>query len=320
MGQSRILALRFAYPRGDKTWGQPRLIAIGLAALGMVAGAECAWTNERESAGDGDWISLFNGRDLSGWTAKIRHHEPGDNYAHTFRVEDGLLTVSYDGYEDFDDKFGHLFHEAPFSHYRLRLEYRFIDSQAPGGQAWAKRNSGVMLHAQAPETMPAAQDFPISLEAQFLGGLGDGKPRPTGNLCTPGTNVVFNGEFTERHCIASSSPTLDGDQWVEFEALVLGGDRITHYVNGEAVMEYTGSSYGGGVVSGHRPEAKPDGQPLGEGYIALQSESHPIQFRNIRLLNLKGCMDPEDERYRDYFVAHEPSACAARSSAEGSSK
>ncbi len=295
--------------------GQPRLIAIGLAALSLVAGAERAWANEPGPAGDCDWISLFNGRDLSGWTAKIRHHEPGDNYANTFRVEDGLLTVSYDGYEDFDDKFGHLFHEAPFSHYRLRLEYRFIGSQAPGGQAWAKRNSGVMLHAQAPETMPAAQDFPISLEAQFLGGLGDGKPRPTGNLCTPGTHVHVNGEFTEQHCVASSSPTLDGDQWVEFEALVLGGGRITHYINGEAVMAYTGSSYGGGVVSGHRPEAKPDGEPLGEGYIALQSESHPIQFRNIRLLNLKGCMDPEDGNYRDYFVAHEPSACAAGSSA-----
>ena len=245
---------------GRKDMGRPSLIAIGLAALGLVAGTDGVWANEPGAAGDGDWIPLFNGRNLDGWTAKIRHHEPGDNHADTFRVEDGLLTVSYDGYETFDDRFGHLFYtgsnQQPFSHYRLRLEYRFIGSQAPGGQAWARRNSGVMLHAQAPETMPAAQDFPISLEAQFLGGLGDGKPRPTGNLCTPGTHVHINGEFTEQHCIASSSPTLDGDQWVEFEVQVLGSDRITHYVNGEAVITYTGSSYGGGVVSGHRPEAK----------------------------------------------------------------
>ena len=275
----------------------------------MVAGAEAAWANESVSLGSGDWIPLFNGRDLDDWTVKIRHHEPGDNHARTFRVEDGLLTVSYDGYEDFDGKFGHLFHKDAFSHYRLRLEYRFIGSQAPGGQAWARRNSGVMLHAQAPGTMPAAQDFPISLEAQFLGGLDDGKSRPTGNLCTPGTDVYVNGEFTEQHCIASSSPTFHGDQWVEFEAQVLGSDGITHTINGEAVIAYTGSSYGGGVVSGHRPEAQPHGEPLGEGYIALQSESHPIQFRNIRLLNLKGCMDPEDVRYRDYFVAHNPADC-----------
>ena len=299
--------------------GRPRLNAVGLTILGLVAGVEGAWANEPGSVGEGDWIPLFNGHDLNGWTAKIRHHELGDNYADTFRVEDGLLTVSYDGYEAFDGRFGHLFRNEPFSHYRLRLEYRFIGAQAPGGEAWARRNSGVMLHAQAPDIMPAAQDFPISLEAQFLGGLGDGKPRPTGNLCTPGTNVYFNGEFTELHCIASSSPTLDGDQWVQFEAHVLGGDRITHYVNGKAVMEYTRPSYGGVVVSGHRPEAKPDGDPLVKGHIALQSESHPIQFRNIRLLNLKGCMDPEDNRYRDHFVAHAPSACAAESSAAGNS-
>ena len=287
--------------------GRTRLTGVLIAALGMIAIAGSTWANETED----DWIDLFNGRDLDNWTVKIRQYEPGENFADTFRVQDGLLTVSYDGYDKFDDRFGHIFYKRPFSHYQLRLEYRFVGEQAAGGAAWATKNSGVMLHSQAPETMPAGQDFPISLEAQFLGGLGDGNPRPTGNLCTPGTNVFIDGEFTEQHCIPSSSPTIDGDQWVEMEVLVLGGKRIVHYVNGKAVIEYTHTSYGGGVVSGHRPEAKPDGQPLREGYIALQSESHPIQFRSIRLLNLKGCMNPEDENYRDYFVANDPSNCAS---------
>ena len=286
--------------------GGTRLTGMKIAAIGMVAIAGSTWANETED----EWIDLFNGHDLTNWTVKIRNYEAGENFADTFRVQDGLLTVSYDGYEQFDNRFGHIFYKHPFSHYRLRLEYRFVGEQAPGGAAWATKNSGVMLHSQAPETMPAGQDFPISLEAQFLGGLGDGNPRPTGNLCTPGTNVHINGQFTEQHCIPSPSPTFDGEQWVEMEVLVLGEKRIVHYVNGEAVIEYTGISYGGGVVSGHRPEAKPDGQPLREGYIALQSESHPIQFRNIRLLNLKGCMDPEDENYRDYFVADDPASCA----------
>ena len=291
--------------------GRTGLRAIGLAVCCMISGAGGASANETAHLGDDDWIDLFNGRDLNNWTVKIRHHEAGVNFADTFRVQDGLLTVSYDGYENFDDRFGHIFYKYPFSHYRLRLEYRFVGEQAAGGAAWAMRNSGVMLHSQAPETMSAMQDFPISLEAQFLGGLGDGNPRPTGNLCTPGTDVRVNGELVEQHCILSSSPTFDGDQWVEMEVLVLGGDRIVHYVGGEAVIEYTDTSYGGGVVSGHRPEAKPDGEPLREGYIALQSESHPIQFRNIRLLNLKGCMDPENENYRDYFVANNPLSCVA---------
>lgn len=279
--------------------------AACLAALLLTTGA-C----EQHSGSDEDWIDLFNGRDLDDWTVKIRGFEAGDNFADTFRVEDGLLTVSYDGYERFDDRFGHIFYNEPFSHYRLKLEYRFIGDQAPGGEAWAHRNSGVMLHSQAPHTMPAMQDFPISLEAQFLGGLGDGKPRSTANLCTPGTNVYLDGKFTEQHCIDSSSPTFDGDQWVAIEVLVLGSERIVHYVNGEAVIEYTDFTYGGGVVSGHRPEEKPDGEPLGHGYISLQSESHPIQFRNIRLLNLEGCMQAGDSRYRDYFVASDPESCS----------
>jgi len=275
----------------------------------LLAGAAA---RSQEPAGEA-WIDLFNEHDLDGWIVKIRGYEPGDNFADTFRVDDGLLTVSYEGYERFDDRFGHIFYETPYSHYRLRLEYRFVGEQAPGGEAWATRNSGVMLHSQDPSTMPAMQDFPISLEAQFLGGLDDGEPRPTANICTPGTNIHIDGVFTETHCIESSSPTFDGDQWVAIEVLVLGSERIVHYVNGEPVMEYTDFSYGGGgVVSGHRPEQKPDGQPLGRGYLALQSESHPIQFRNLRLLNLAGCMDPDDARYRDYYVKPDPGACSTR--------
>ena len=157
--------------------------------------------------------------------------------------------------------------------------------------------------------MPPEQDFPISLEAQFLGGLGDGQPRPTANLCTPGTHVEYQGEFTSEHCIESTSETYDGEQWVTVDTLVQGDDTIVHYVDGEAVMEYEHPTLGGGVVSGHRPEMKPEGEPLTHGYIALQSESHPIQFRRIALLDLSGCMDPEARNFKDYVVEPQPEAC-----------
>ena len=253
--------------------------ALLAACLGFFA---CAG----EAPPEEDWIELFNGRDLTGWVPKIRGYPAGENFADTFRVEGGLLTVAYDGYGDFGDRFGHLFYESPFSHYRLVVEYRFTGEQAADAPAWARLNSGVMLHAQDPYTMPEAQDFPISLEAQFLGGLGDGNARPTANLCTPGTHVVYAGRLTETHCIKSSSPTFDGDRWVTVEVLVLGDERIVHSVDGKAVIEYAKPTYGGGVVSGHRPEMKPDGEPLTAGFIALQSESHPIQFRRVALLNL----------------------------------
>ena len=262
-----------------------------------------------QTADEEEWLALFNGQDLDDWIPKIRRHPVGENFANTFRVEDGLFTVSYDGYESFDEQFGHIFYKDPFSHYRVLVEYRFIGEPKPGAPEWAHRNSGVMVHSQDPATMPPDQDFPISLEVQFLGGLSDGKPRPTGNMCSPGTHIEYHGKFNDTHCINSTSPTFDGDQWVVAEALVLGSEKIVHFINGEAVIEYENTTFGGGVVSGHRPEMKPDGEPLGEGYISLQSEGHAIQFRRVELLNLKGCMDPEASNYKDYFLAGDPDTC-----------
>jgi hypothetical protein len=136
------------------------------------------------------WIALFNGRDLDDWTVKIRRHPAGENFANTFRVLDGLLTVSYDSYTDFDEQFGHIFHNTPFSHYRLRVEYRFIGDQAPNAPEWAIRNSGVMLHSQPPDTMPPDQDFPISVEFQFLGGLSDGEARPPASTISRQSDAI----------------------------------------------------------------------------------------------------------------------------------
>jgi hypothetical protein len=261
------------------------------------------------SADEEEWLTLFNGQDLDDWIPKISGYPVGINYADTFRVENGLFTVSYDGYDDFDRQFGHIFYKDSFSHYRVLVEYRFTDKHAPNAPDWANRNSGIMVHSQDPETMPPGQDFPISLEVQFLGGLGDGNPRPTGNMCSPGTHIEYEGEFNETHCINSTSATFDGDQWVVAEALVMGADKITHFINGEKVIEYENTTFGGGVVSGHRPEMKPDGEPLGEGYLSLQSEGHQIQFRRVELLNLKGCMDAEAKNYKSYFVEDDPQSC-----------
>ncbi len=236
--------------------------------------------------GADQWVALFNGKDLEGWMPKIRGQETGHDPAQTFRVEDGNLVVSYAGYDSFDDRFGHLFFKQPYSHYRLRLDYRFVGEQAPGAPDWAFKNSGVMVHSQSPDTMPAPQDFPISIEVQFLGGRGDGKPRPTANMCSPGTHIVYEGAFTETHCINAAAPTFHGEEWVHVEVLVEEDRLVEHFVNRQSVMRYGGLTTGGGVVSGHRPELKPEGAPLRKGYIALQSEGHPIQFRNIAILDL----------------------------------
>jgi len=255
-----------------------------------------------------EWIQLFNGKDLSGWKVKISGHNLNDNFGHTFRVEDGILKVQYDQYDSFRAQFGHLFYEKKFSYYLLAVEYRFTGEQCKGGPDWAKRNSGAMLHSQDPATMLKDQDFPISIEAQLLGGLGEGS-RPTANLCTPGTQVHLGDTLFTPHCISSLSKTYDGDQWVRAEFLVLGDSLIRHCVEGETVIEYTRPEIGGGAVNHFDPKVKVDGTPLRDGYIALQSESHPVEFRKVELLDLKGCKDPKSKNYKSYYVKADNSVC-----------
>jgi hypothetical protein len=261
------------------------LAAPGLSVEAGIVNQALADAEATEACG---WERLFDGRSLDGWTPKIRGHRLGENYADTFRVEAGAITVSYDGYESFGGRFGHLFYEKPYSHYRLRFEYRIFGEPTKDIPTWAFRNSGVMIHSPPPETMPPEQDFPVSLEMQLLRGRGDGEPRPTGNVCTPGTQVVYQGKLDETHCIQSVSPTIDSDNWVKAELFVLGNEKIVHYINGEAVLEYERPIYGGLGVSGHYPALVHDGAPVRSGYISLQAEGHPIQFRNIELMDLAG--------------------------------
>jgi hypothetical protein len=254
------------------------------------------------------WQQLFNGKDLSGWTPKIRGYELGENFGNTFRVDSGRMVVGYEAYDSFNYRYGHIFYKEKFSHYLLAVEYRFRGKQCTGGEDWALRNSGAMLHCQAPETMLKNQDFPISIEAQFLGGLGSG-PRSTANLCTPGTEVFMADTLFTPHCINSNSKTYDGDQWVRVELLVLGDSLIRHLIDGQPVIEYSKPRIGGGVVNDFDPAQKIDGTALTEGFIALQSESHPIEFRKVELLNLKGCMDRNAANYKSYYIRHDQAAC-----------
>jgi hypothetical protein len=257
-----------------------------------------------------EWIPLFNGKDLQNWIVKIRGHEPGVNFGDTFKVENGVMKVGYAAYgAAFDNRFGHIFYKDPFSFYRLRVEYRFVGEQAPSAPTWALRNSGIMFHSQDPKTMLAGQDFPISIEVQFLGGMSNGTPRTTGNMCSPGTNIVYGGRLTTTHCINSTSDTFDGDQWVTAEIVVHGGGKVAHLINGKTVIEYSEPQVGGGSVSGHNPAVKQDGKILTEGFISLQSESHPVEFRKVELLNLKGCMDSKAANYKRYYVESDPASC-----------
>ncbi|MEM1120304.1 MAG: DUF1080 domain-containing protein [Bacteroidota bacterium] len=240
---------------------------------------------------DGEWQQLFNGKDLTGWDIKIKGYDLNDNYGNTFRVEDGVLKVAYDQYTAFDKRYGHIFYQEDFSHYLIRTEYRFVGEQAPEGEGWAYKNSGIMVHGQPAKSMLKDQDFPVSIEVQLLGGKGDGKDRTTCNLCTPGTHVEIDSQLVKTHCLNSTSKTFHSEEWVTAEVLVLGNEVIKHIVNGDTVFTYQKPQIGGGVVSNFDPTHKVDGTLLEKGSISLQSESHPIEFRKVELLDLSSQFD-----------------------------
>jgi hypothetical protein len=233
-----------------------------------------------------NWQTLFNGKNLDNWVVKIHHHEVGDNYANTFRVKDSAIQVNYDGYDDFDERYGHLFYKEPFSSYHLKFEYRFTDQWLEDAPSYTFRNSGVMFHSQDPNTILKEQDWPISVEYQMLADAGDGKPRPTGNMCSPGTEVFYEGEMDPRHCVNSSSETYKWDEWIKAELIVYKDSLVIHRVNGVKVLEYTRPQIGGGVVNGYDPAIKVDGKSLTEGYIALQAEGQGVEFKEIKIKKL----------------------------------
>ena len=257
-----------------------RAVAVGILAL---TAASPAWA-------ENGWRPIFNGKNLDGWTPKINHHPAGENWRNTFRVEEGVLKVSYAEYDRFTDEYAHLIYNRRLSSYRIRLEYRFTGPPPPGAQPWAVRNSGVMLHGQAPQAMALDQPYPVSIEAQLIGGNTPGETRPTGNLCTPGTTVTMQGRPVTEHCTtATTAPTFQDGEWVRFEVEVHGGRLVRQFVNGVKVMEYGDIHL---APSEYRRFANIDPGdaktvPLTSGYISLQGESSPVEFRHVELKLLR---------------------------------
>lgn len=279
--------------------------------------------NTQNTIDQEEWISLFNGKDLSNWNIKFANQDLNVNHRNTFRVQDSMIRIAYDEYDTFDDAYAHLYYKKPFSYYKLRFDYRFTGTQVKGGEDWNVRNSGIMLHSQSAESNDYGQYFPVSIEIQLLGGLDAGK-RTTGNVCTPGTALVLDGKVDYRHCINSNSKTYHGDQWVTAEVVVLGGESIAHLIENDTVLKYQLPQIGGGftnpkmgeedwisrgVVESKDAWIAQAGEILTKGYISLQAESHPIDFKNIQLLDLCGCKDPTAKNYKSYFVKADNQQC-----------
>lgn len=243
-------------------------------------------SQKKSSDASSGWTPLFNGTDLTGWTVKIKGYDAGDNFGNTFRVEEGMIKVRYEQYDSLRDRFGHLFYNDEFSHYKLRVEYRIVGEQCPGAPGWAYKNSGIMVHGQTPESMEKDQDFPTSIEVQLLAS--DSLVQRTNmNVCTPGTNIVMDDQLILDHCINSFSENFYGEDWITAEVEVRGNNVISHIINGDTVLQYNrpqlderDATYAKLIVMNGGDKM------LSKGTISLQSEGHPIDFRKVEIMKL----------------------------------
>jgi len=278
----------------------------------------CNNNNEKEINQE-DWQTLFNGKDLTGWDIKIKGHPLNENYKNTFQVEDSMIRVVYSEYDKFNNQFGHLYTKKPYSYYKLKLQYRFVGDQLADAPEWADRNSGVMLHSQSAQSINLHQDFPVSLEMQFL--CGNGKDTvPTGNVCTPGTFIIYDGKPYLAHIKNSTSKTYLKNEWINAQAEVYGDSLVRHIINGDTVLTYTKPMIGEGFVSNTNNWTWANitdslfwinkaNTPLGAGHIALQAESQPVDFRRIEILELIGCTDSKARNYKAYYVKSDNNKC-----------
>jgi endo-1,4-beta-D-glucanase Y len=105
-------------------------------------------------------------------------------------------------------------------------------------------------------------------------------------MCSPGTNVVINNKLYTPHCFNWKSKTYNGDVWVAAELEVNGSAAVKHYVEGKLVLEYEKPQLDPTDADGKKL-IKDDELLLEEGYIALQAESHPTEFRKIEIKVLR---------------------------------
>ena len=259
-----------------------KTICYSLAFFVLVLTFSCTPEKEKEP----EWISIFNGKDLSGWTVKFTGYEYQDNYLNTFQAKDGKLIANYEAYDTFDNNFGHIFYKEKLTKYRLRLEYRFLGDAIPGAPKWAYKNSGIKYHSPHPSELPLDQRQLVAVEAQLL-GRDEGIERYTGNVCTAGTHIEMNDSLITQHCTNSNYPAISDTSWVKAEIEVHGSEKIIHKINGKVTMEYAKPQYDDTDEFAREWMAKGHPRIISEGYIALQAEGHQVEFRNIELMKLK---------------------------------
>lgn len=223
---------------------------LWLAAL--VVGAASA-------AADEGFVSLFNGKDLSGWR--------GDTSR--WSVEDGAITgrttpqtlLSYNTFL--------IWEGGQPADFELRLQYRIV-----GGNSGVQYRSAVI---DEEKFVVRGYQSDIDSSPRFTGICYEEKGR--GILAERGQNVEIgpDGRKTVVEQLGDKDELqqkVRNEQWNDM-VVVARGNRLRHSINGVLMSEVTDRQADKAAVS---------------GVIALQLHQGPpmiVQFRNLRLKELK---------------------------------
>jgi hypothetical protein len=264
-------------------------------------------------AEDTAWVSMYNGKDLEGFTP---YFEKGPaNPDSTFRyTPEGYLFVNQH-LDKGTTGFGHLFYtKKKLSYYMVRAIFRFTTKTSVSGFTGGDQpqNNGLMIHSQDPKTMNG-KSFPTSSECQLLGPENalNSVPKSQGflsgsdaNLCVSGITVNYKGNDVSSNCWRSEYPAAwkntnipfeDTAGWTDVTARVLGDSLIQHYIHGVKVLEFS--------------KIRANGAALKDGYLAIQAEGTPTVFKTLEYVELTGCMDKSKPGYKSYFVKSDATLC-----------
>jgi len=272
------------------------VVMVGASALPAAAAA--ALLQAKPGAGG---VSLFNGKDLSGFYTHLAGSGKNNDPKRVFRVTDGMLHIT-------GEVNGGIISEQSYENYRLVAEYKWGETMWPPREKGAM-DCGLLMHC-GKEDAVAVGLWPQSIQCQiYQGAVGDlvllpGKDILTGTVEGEERNGVFQyvpgvpaqerqAGGTKRFEIiqhidkdpewknekgfhSANDATHPHDQWNRVE-VVADGDTLTATVNGKLVNKMTNL----GVTSGGTKA------PLARGGIGIQSESGEIFFRRLELLPLR---------------------------------
>lgn len=238
------------------------------------------------SADEKGFVPLFDGETLKGWSAA---RSTGGENTGAFSVNKEEKAIhTYAGKEAGSKQVSDCLNtDIEFSHYILKLEYKWLDKRYAPRADW-DRDAGLLFHVHG----NTKKVWPLSLEMQ----IGESPATKiekrrfhTGDLFVLGGNLrvttTKTGKFYDPKGKAVEGrpvPTKLGvekphGEWNEMEIHVHGADKATFIFNGEVVHEITDMKQ---LVEGGTPI------PLTKGRIGLQAEWAEILYRNIRIKEL----------------------------------